>query len=69
MELSKEMSYTILSDLQGDNQKLQEICNRIMGPGMLSGQVATIDYRDLEMLKYTIKMMEQKVRVLSGSAY
>lgn len=70
-ELSKEITYQILQDLAGDNAKLQEITSRMLqqGGGYAHGLVDTVDYRDLDMLKYIIKTMEQRVKVLSGSAY
>lgn len=66
MELSKEMAYQILSELSMDANKMQQDVQRMTANSSYS-QIATIEYKDVESLRYIIKQMEVKVKILGGS--
>lgn len=59
-ELTHETVQAILIDMRQDAITVQQKLD------MLYQTNATLDYRDLDMLHYVIKVMESRIRILRG---
>lgn len=67
-KMSKQTVDMILSDCQGDIAQLQRTVAN-MQSGTMWGDDSKMDYQSLEMLRYAVRTLESRIKVLGGYNY